>query len=78
MEVVEDSEKSDEITTPTDPNVSLSTYFASCLTKPVYSHTRGLNQVISNSLKLTSVITKILIYCRCVCISVFWVLNTKQ
>ena len=26
MEVVEDSEKSDEITTPTDPNVSLSTY----------------------------------------------------
>ena len=58
MEVVEDSEKSDEITTPTDPNVSLSTYFASCLTKLVYSHTRGLNQVISNSLKLTSVITK--------------------
>lgn len=26
MEVVEDSEKSDEITTPTDPNVSLFTY----------------------------------------------------
>ena len=26
MEVVEDSEKNDEITTPTDPNVSLSTY----------------------------------------------------
>ena len=26
MEVVEDSEKSDEITTPTDPNVSLFAY----------------------------------------------------
>ena len=77
MEVVEDSEKSDEITTPTDPNVSLSTYFASCLTKLFYSHTMGLNQV-SNSLKLISVIPKILIYCRCVCMSVFSVLNTNS
>lgn len=49
MEVVEDSEKSDEITTPTDPNVSLFTYLLVVLQKCVYSNTSGLNQVISNS-----------------------------
>ena len=77
MEVVEDSEKSDEITTPTDPNVSLFAYLLVVLQNLSIATLAGF-QVISNSLKLTSVITKILIYCRCVCMSVFWVLNTKQ
>ena len=43
MEVVEDSEKSDEITTPTDPNVSLFAYLPVVLQNlSIYSHTSGL------------------------------------
>ena len=75
MEVVEDSEKSDEISTPTDPNVSLFAYLLVVLQNLSIATLAGF-QVISNSLKLTSVIKKI--YCRCVCMSVFWVLKTKQ